>query len=128
MERHIHNTSRIPAPIGPYSHGVFVHGKLFFMSGQIGMRSDGSMAGPDVETQTKQALLNILALLDSAGMSAANIVKTTIFLKDLNDFGKVNDIYGEMIGSEPPARSTVEVARLPKDALVEIEAIAVVGV
>jgi 2-iminobutanoate/2-iminopropanoate deaminase len=128
MERHTHNTSRIPAPIGPYSHGVFVQGKLFFMSGQIGMKTDGCMAGDDIEAQTRQTLLNIFALLDSAGMSAANIVKTTIFLKDLNDFSAVNDVYSDMVGSEPPARSTVQVARLPKDALVEIEAIAVAGV
>lgn len=128
MERHTHNSSRIPAPIGPYSHGVFVHGKLFFMSGQIGMRADGSMAGDDIVSQTRQAMLNILALLDSAGMSVANIVKTTIFLKDLSDFSAVNDVYSDLVGSEPPARSTVQVARLPKDALVEIEAIAVVGV
>jgi 2-iminobutanoate/2-iminopropanoate deaminase len=125
MERHIHSTSRAPAAIGPYSQAVFCSGKMFFVSGQIGMLPDGQMAGDDIESQMRQVIRNIYNILDSAGLSPANLVKTTIFLKDLADFGTVNDIYIEMVGSEPPARSTVEVSRLPKDALVEIEAIAV---
>ncbi|MCH8274291.1 MAG: RidA family protein [Armatimonadetes bacterium] len=127
MERHTHNTSRAPAAIGPYSQAVFAEGKFLFVSGQLGMHPDGEMAGDTIEEQTRQALSNLLAILDSAGMSTANLVKTTIYLKDMDDFAAVNEIYGGMIGSEPPARAAVQVARLPKDALIEIDGIAVTG-
>ncbi|MFN8140598.1 MAG: Rid family detoxifying hydrolase [Fimbriimonadales bacterium] len=125
MERTTQNIEGIPPAIGPYSHGVFASGRLFFTSGQLGLTADGNFAGDDVETQTRQACTNLRTLLESAGMSFGNVVKTTIFLKDMNDFPVVNKVYAEFVGDDPPARSTVEVARLPKDGLVEIEAIAV---
>ena len=125
MEKHIMNTNRAPAAIGPYSQAIFAEGKFLFVSGQIGMRSDGTMAGDTVEEQTRQVILNFRVVLDAAGLTPSDLVKTTIYLKNLDDFSVVNDIYAEMVGSEPPARATVEVARLPKDALVEIEGIAV---
>ncbi len=124
MERDTHNTEGIPAAIGPYSHAAFA-GDLFFTSGQLGLLPDGTFAGEDVESQTRQACTNLKMLLEYAGLSLQNVVKTTIFLKDMNDFPVVNKIYAEFVGDDPPARSTVEVSRLPKDALVEIEMIAV---
>ncbi|HWP31046.1 MAG TPA: Rid family detoxifying hydrolase [Fimbriimonadales bacterium] len=127
-ERHIINTSRAPAAIGPYSHAVEATGRFFFISGQIGLRPDGKLAGPTIEEQTRQVINNIRGILDAAGMTPANLVKTTIYLTNLEHFSVVNDIYAEMVGAEPPARSTVQVVRLPKDALIEIEAIAVAGV
>lgn len=128
MERHVINTSRAPSAIGPYSQAVVAQGKFLFISGQIGMRPDGTMAGESVEDQTRQIILNLRALLDAAGMDTGNLVKTTIYLRSMADFAMVNEIYGEMVGSEPPARATVEVSNLPKDALVEIEAVAIAGV
>lgn len=125
MERHVISTSRAPAAIGPYSQAIFAQGKFLFVSGQIGMTADGSMAGDTIEAQTRQAILNLRCILDAAGLTASDLVKTTIYLKDLGDFAVVNDIYAEMVGSEPPARATVQVSRLPKDALVEIDGIAV---
>jgi 2-iminobutanoate/2-iminopropanoate deaminase len=124
MERHIISTSRAPSAIGPYSQAIFASGRFLFISGQLGLRPDGQLAGNTVSEQTRQAMNNIFAVLDAAGLTPGELVKTTIFLKDLNDFSVVNEVYSEFVGSEPPARSTVEVARLPKDALVEIEAIA----
>jgi 2-iminobutanoate/2-iminopropanoate deaminase len=123
MERKTHNSEGIPAAIGPYSHAAFA-GNLFFTSGQLGLLPDGSFAGEDVETQTRQACKNLQLLLQSAGLSFQNVVKSTIFLKNMDDFPIVNKVYGEFVGDDPPARSTVEVARLPKDGLVEIEIIA----
>lgn len=128
MERHIISTSRAPSAIGPYSQAIFASGRFLFISGQLGLRPDGQMAGDTVSEQTRQAMSNIFAVLDAAGLTPGELVKTTIFLKDLNDFSIVNEVYSEFVGSEPPARSTVEVARLPKDALVEIEAIALAPV
>jgi len=98
---------------------------MLFISGQIGMGADGAMAGDTVEAQARQVCANLLAVLEAAGMTARNLARTTIYLKDLNDFDAVNRVYGEMVGDEPPARSTIQVSRLPKDALVEIDAIAV---
>lgn len=128
MERHIHNTNRLPAAIGPYSHAVFASGRFMFTSGILGTKTDGTFAGPSIEEQARQVILNIRHLLDSANLTPWNIVKTTIYLKNIEHFSIVNDIYGEMVGGEPPARSTVEVARLPKDALIEMDAIAICSV
>jgi 2-iminobutanoate/2-iminopropanoate deaminase len=128
MERHVVSTSRAPSAIGPYSQAVFAQGKFLFISGQIGITADGSMAGDTVEAQTRQVIMNLRMILDAAGMTPANLVKTTIYLKSMADFAAVNEVYGEMVGSEPPARATVEVSRLPKDALVEIDGIAIAGV
>lgn len=126
MERRILSTPNAPQAIGPYSQGIFAQGTLLFLSGQLGVRpEDGEFAGSSTADQTRQALANIQALLAEAGLTFQNVVKVTIFLVDLNDFAEVNRIYGEVVGAEPPARSTIEVSRLPKDARVEIEAIAV---
>lgn len=123
MEKHVISTSRAPAAIGPYSQAIKV-GKHLFISGQIGMRPDGTMAGDNVAEQTRQIVMNLRCVLDAAGLDPGHLVKTTIYLTNINDFAEVNEIYSEMVGSEPPARATVEVSRLPKDALVEIEGIA----
>ncbi len=126
MERKPIRTESAPAPIGPYNQAIEVSGiRMLFISGQIGMGADGAMAGDTVEAQVRQVCANLLAVLEAAGMTVRNLARTTIYLKDLNDFDAVNRVYGEMVGDEPPARSTIQVSRLPKDALVEIDAIAV---
>jgi 2-iminobutanoate/2-iminopropanoate deaminase len=127
LERHIVSTSAAPAAIGPYSQAVFAQGKFFFISGQIGMKADGTMAD-GIENQTRQVILNLRAILFAGGLDPGDLVKTTIYLMDMNDFATVNEIYSDMVGSEPPARATVQVSGLPKGALVEIEAIAIARV
>jgi 2-iminobutanoate/2-iminopropanoate deaminase len=119
-------TADAPRAIGPYSQAV-VAGDLVFCSGQIGLdpATMELVAPGDVAAQTRRVLDNLAAVLAAAGSDLAAIVKTTIFLADLNDFAVVNQIYGERVGSPPPARATVQVARLPRDARVEIDAIAV---
>jgi len=128
LERHVVSTSAAPAAIGPYSQAIFAQGKFFFISGQIGMRPDGSMAGDTVEEQTRQVIMNLRAILFAGGLDAGDLVKTTIYLTDMAHFSVVNDIYAEMVGGEPPARATVQVSGLPKGALVEIDAIAIARV
>lgn len=125
MERHVVSSSTAPAAIGPYSQAIFAQGKFFFISGQIGMKADGTMAGETVEEQTRQVIMNLRAILFAGGLDPGDLVKTTIYLVDMAHFGTVNDIYAEMVGGEPPARATVQVSGLPKGALVEIEAIAI---
>ena len=112
-----------PAPIGPYSHGV-LHGNLLFISGQVGKHPQTGEIPADVEGQTKRVMENLKAILAEAELNFTNVVKTTIFLKDLNHFGKVNEIYGSYFTCDFPARETVEVSRLPLDVLVEISVIA----
>ena len=118
-------TKSAPAPIGPYSQAIEI-GNLVFCSGQIPLDPvSGAIVGEgNVEEQTKQVLKNVAAVLTQAGLSFQNVAKTTIFLKNMADFPKVNGIYAEHFQAPFPARSTVEVARLPKDVLVEIEVIA----
>ena len=118
-------TKEAPAPIGPYSQAIESNG-MVFCSGQIPLDPvTGAVIGEgDVEVQTRQVMKNIAAVLKAAGVSFNDVVKTTIFLKSMGDFPKVNPIYGESFTGDFPARSTVEVARLPKDVLVEIEVIA----
>ena len=119
------STDKAPAAIGPYSQAVRA-GDLLFISGQLPTDpATGEFAGTTVAAQTRQSLGNISAILGAAGLTLANVVKTTVFLKDMNAFGEMNGVYGEFFKDEPPARACVEVARLPKDALVEIEAVAV---
>jgi 2-iminobutanoate/2-iminopropanoate deaminase len=130
MERNIVRTAAAPAAIGPYSQAVVVpigDGKrMVFCSGQIPLvPATGLMVEGDVEAQTRQVLENLNAVLAAAGGSFANVVKTTIFLADMGDFAAVNGVYGERFSSDPPARATVQAARLPKDARVEIDAIAI---
>ncbi|MBI3511223.1 MAG: RidA family protein [Bacteroidetes bacterium] len=113
-----------PAPIGPYSHGVLC-GNMLFISGQVGKHPATGEIPADVESQTKQVMSNLNGILQESGMDYSNVVKTTIFLKDLNHFSKVNEIYGSNFSGNFPARETVEVSRLPLDVLVEISVIAV---
>jgi 2-iminobutanoate/2-iminopropanoate deaminase len=124
MEKNIVKTTVAPAAIGPYSQAVSAGGFLY-LSGMLAIDpATGEMVGSDAPAQAKQIMKNISALLGSQGLSIANVVKTTVFLTDLNAFGAVNTVYGETFCENPPARSCVEVGRLPKDALVEIECIA----
>ncbi len=117
-------TDKAPAPIGPYSQGMLVHDTVVYLSGQIALGSDGTITG-EVAEQTRQVILNIGSVLEAAQCGLHNVVKTTVFLIDMNDFAAMNAVYGEFFGTTKPARSTVEVSRLPKDARVEIEVIAV---
>ncbi|MBL7997996.1 MAG: RidA family protein [Candidatus Kapabacteria bacterium] len=116
-------TDNAPAPIGPYSQAVAVSGTLLFFSGQIALNLAGDIAGDDVASQTHQVCRNIEALLTAQNLTFSNVVKSTVFLKDMNDFAAMNSVYAEYFGESKPARSTIEVARLPKDVLVEIECI-----
>ena len=119
------STKEAPAAIGPYSQGIIVN-NVFYSSGQIPLTAEGEMVNGDVQEQTHQVFKNVQAVLKEAGASLESVIKTTVFIKDMNDFGKVNEIYGKYFHTHKPARSCVEVARLPKDALVEIEVIALV--
>lgn len=125
MERSILTTDKAPAAIGPYSQAVRA-GNLLFASGQIPLRPDGSMVEGDIKEQTRQVLTNVQALLSAAGTGLEHVVKCTVFLKDMNTFAMMNEVYGEFFRKDYPARSTIEVARLPKDALVEIEVVALI--
>lgn len=120
-------TEGAPKAIGPYSQAVRA-GELVFCSGQIALdpASGELVGGGDVEAETRQVLANLRAVLRAAGVGPERVVKTTIFLVDMGDFQAVNRVYGEMFPQVPPARSTVEVRRLPRDARVEIEAIAII--
>ncbi len=123
MAKKIHLTKAAPAPIGPYSQAVEVDG-LIFCSGQIPLDADsGQVVGATAAEQAKKVMSNIDALLTAADVKFSNIVKTTIFLTDMADFASVNEVYGAYFKSEPPARSTIAVAGLPKGVKVEIEVI-----
>jgi 2-iminobutanoate/2-iminopropanoate deaminase len=117
-------TDKAPKPIGPYSQAVKCNGFLF-ASGQVALdpRTNEFTAG-DIRQQTERIMENIKGLLEASGANLHHVVKTTVFLKDMNDFAAMNEVYGKYFTAAPPARSTVQVARLPKDALVEIEVIA----
>ena len=118
-------TKNAPAAIGPYSQAIDC-GTFLVTSGQIALDpATGEMAKGDVADQTRQALLNVKAILAEAGLTMDNVVKTTVFLKDMNDFAEMNRIYSTFFTTDCPARSAVQVAKLPKDVMVEIEAIAV---
>ena len=129
MQRTVIRTPAAPAAIGPYSQAVTVpvgDATLIFCSGQIALDpATGALIDGDVEAQTRRVLENIGAVLAAADATFADVVKTTIFLADLGDFGTVNALYAERFGGPPPARSTVQAARLPRDAKVEIEVIAI---
>ena len=118
-------TKDAPAAIGPYSQGVIVN-NMFYSSGQIPLTAQGELFEGDVREQTHQVFKNLAAVLEAAGASFESVVKATVFIKDMNDFAAINEVYGEYFSSHKPARSCVEVARLPKDVLVEIEVIALV--
>jgi 2-iminobutanoate/2-iminopropanoate deaminase len=118
-------TDLAPAAIGPYSQGILVN-NVFYSSGQIPLTAEGTMIDGDIKVQTHQVFKNIQAILAAAGASLGTVVKATVFIKNMDDFAVVNEVYGEYFSDHKPARSCVEVARLPKDALVEIEVIALV--
>lgn len=119
------NCTEAPAAIGPYSQAIKV-GNMVFTSGQIPFTSDGKLISDDVQEQARQSLTNVKNILEEAGASLDQVIKCTVFIKDMNDFPKINEVYAEFFQEPYPARSCVEVARLPKDVLVEIEAIAVI--
>lgn len=118
------STTKAPAAIGPYSQAIEFNG-MIFTSGMIPINPEnGELVTGTIEEQAKQAIGNLAALLIEAGSSVDNVIKTTVFIKDMNDFAKVNEVYSQFFKGDCPARSCVEVARLPKDVLIEIEAIA----
>ncbi|MGF7185877.1 2-iminobutanoate/2-iminopropanoate deaminase [Desulfitispora alkaliphila] len=119
------NSNKAAPAIGPFSHAVKVNG-MVFTSGQLPFTAEGQLVSEDVQEQTKQSLNNVKAILEEAGTDMSKVIKCMIFIKDMNDFPKINDIYGSFFSEPYPARSLVEVARLPKDVKVEIEAIALV--
>lgn len=124
MERATVNTDNAPTPVGPYSQAV-VCGGFVFCSGQIALEpGTGALVDRDIESETARVMENLRAVLEAAGSSLERVVKTTIFLRDMGDFTRVNEVYGSYFASNPPARSTVQVAALPKGARVEIECIA----
>jgi len=125
MHREIHSTDTAPGAIGPYSQAVRASGDLLFLSGSIPLTPGGDLVMDSIEAQTEQVMQNMKALLESAGLEFGNLVKTTIFLSSMEHFGAVNEVYGRFVGTNPPARSTVAVAGLPKGVDVEIEGIAV---
>jgi 2-iminobutanoate/2-iminopropanoate deaminase len=121
------HSKEAPAAIGPYAQAIVNEG-LVYTSGQIPLDpTTMTIVGQSIEEQTRQALRNLQAVLLAAGSSSDRVLKTTVFLKDMNDFGRMNEIYAEFFGSHKPARSCVEVARLPKDVLFEIECVARTG-
>lgn len=123
MSKKMISTPEAPAAIGPYSQAVSA-GDFLFVSGQIGLQpGTGELVEGGVTAQTTQVMENLKAIIQAAGASLHDVVKCTIYLKDMSDFGKVNDLYGSYFGEAPPARATVEVSRLPKDVAVEIDAI-----
>lgn len=127
MERKVVSTAKAPGAIGPYSQGI-VTGNLLFTSGQIPVdMATGDIETADIKKATTHSLDNLKAILEEAGSSMANIVKTTVFLTDMNDFAAVNEVYATYFDAAPPARSCVAVAALPKGVKVEIEAVAIVN-
>ena len=124
MPKRVIKTEQAPPAIGPYSQAVIGNG-LVFAAGQIPLDPrTGQLVPGDIRVQTRRVLENLKAVLEAAGSSMDRVVKTTVFLRDLNDFGAANEIYGEYFRESPPARSTVQVVKLPRDAAVEIEAVA----
>ncbi|HUE97143.1 MAG TPA: RidA family protein [Longimicrobiaceae bacterium] len=121
------HTDVAPAAIGPYSQAV-VYGGLVYTAGQIALDPDtGELAAGDVAAQTERVLRNLQAVLEAAGSTLAGVLKTTVFLRDMDDFGAMNEVYGRFFDEHRPARSTVEAARLPRDCAVEIECVAALG-
>lgn len=128
MTKRIIQTNRAPAPVGPYSQAIAIAGEMVFVSGQIALDAvTGKIVAPDsVKGQTEQVLANLQAILTEAGLTLADVVKTSVFLADMNDFAAMNEVYARYFDeATAPARACVEVSRLPKDVLVEIECIAV---
>ena len=127
MPKKIVQTAKAPGAVGPYSQAIIANG-FVYTAGQIPLiPGEQKLVEGDIQAQTRQVLENLNAVLEGAGTNLANVVKTTVFLKNMDDFAKMNEIYGQYFPENPPARSTVEVARLPRDAMVEIEVIAFIG-
>ena len=124
MSKTVISTAAAPAAIGPYSQAIRT-GDLLFVSGQIPLDpATGQLLAGDVRAQTRQVLKNLAAILEAGGSSLGRVVKTTVYLRDLGEFAAMNEVYAEFFGEQPPARATVQVARLPRDAAVEIEVVA----
>lgn len=129
MNKQVINTSLAPAPVGPYNQAISASGQMLFVSGQIPLNpSTGELVGDgDITKQTRQVLTNLKAILTAAGVSCENVVKTTVFLADMNDFATMNSVYSQYFDeATAPARACVQVSRLPKDVLIEIDCIAVI--
>ncbi len=129
MNKQVINTNLAPAPVGPYNQAISASGQMLFVSGQIPLNpSTGELVGDgDITKQTRQVLTNLKAILTAAGVSCENVVKTTVFLADMNDFATMNAVYSQYFDeATAPARACVQVSRLPKDVLVEIDCIAVI--
>lgn len=124
MSKKVIYSDQAPEPIGPYSQAI-AHGNILFVSGQIALHRAGNLITNNIEQETEQVMANLKEILKSNGMDFSHVVKTTIFLKDMNNFPRVNETYGKYFTSTPPARETVEVSRLPKDVNVEISCIAI---
>ncbi|KJE26208.1 RidA family protein [Geobacillus thermoleovorans] len=118
-------TTKAPQAIGPYSQGIIVN-NMFYSSGQIPLTPEGELVKGGIQAQTHQVFQNLKAVLEAAGASLDTVVKTTVFLKNMDDFAAMNEVYSQYFPNHKPARSCVEVARLPKDVLVEIEVVALV--
>jgi 2-iminobutanoate/2-iminopropanoate deaminase len=129
MTHQIIKTENAPAPVGPYNQAIAASGKLIFVAGQIPLDpKTGAIVSPEVAAQTEQAIVNLKAILEAAGATLQDVVKTTVFLADLNDFAAMNAVYAQHFAEAiAPARACVEVSRLPKDARVEIDCIAVIS-
>ncbi len=125
MKKAVHSDAA-PAALGPYSQAIRT-GELIFTAGQIPLRADGTLNDGGIQAQTPQVLENLRAVLEAAGSGLERVVKCTVFLADMNDFAAMNEVYGRFFADTPPARSAVEVARLPKDARIEIECVALTG-
>lgn len=123
MDKKVISTTNAPGAIGPYSQAIEVNG-FVYASGQIPIIPETGELAVGIKAQAKQALTNVKGIMEAAGLGMDNIVKTTVFIKDMNDFAKVNEVYATFFKSDFPARSCVEVARLPKDVLIEVEVIA----
>lgn len=122
--KNVVTTDRGPKPIGPYSQAIKANG-FIFLAGQVALDpKTGELVGSEIRQQTERALENIKGILEAAGVNLHHVIKTTVFLKDMNDFAGMNEVYARYFTAAPPARSTVQVSRLPKDALVEIEVMA----
>ncbi len=126
--RKIIQTDQAPAPVGPYNQGIVASGAMLFVAGQIPLdAATGQLVGKTIAEQTEKVIQNLTAVVKAAGSDLSQVVKTSVFLKDMNDFVAMNEVYAQHFGDEQaPARACVEVARLPKDVLVEIECIAMV--
>ncbi|MDR0926932.1 MAG: Rid family detoxifying hydrolase [Ignavibacteria bacterium] len=118
------NSKNAPEPIGPYSHSVLAEGKLLFISGQIPLDAAGNLAGDDIIAQTHQCIKNIKVIVEEAGGKLSDVVKTTVLLNDMANFAKMNEVYDSYFNASKPARAAFGVVALPKNVLVEIEAVA----